>query len=144
MNLKESSSKKPCLGCPFRRHNTNEKPNPGGSHPMVYLGQIHGPFWLPCHQDKNYDGKGSDIETVSQCRGAAVFRSNCETINTLPKQLLSLPEDRSLVFSNESEFVQHYLEVDSTMAEILTERSELEKYTTEELTKISETRRYHV
>ena len=58
--------------------------------------------------------------------------------------MLSLPEDRSLVFSNESEFVQHYLEVDSTMAEILTERSELEKYTTEELTKISETRRYHV
>jgi hypothetical protein len=109
MKFRNTKSTKPCLGCPFRRLNTNEKPNPGGSHPFVYLGQTRGPFWLPCHQDKEYKGKGSDVSTVSQCRGAAIFRSNCEVPYKLPDQLLSLPKDEESVFSSEAEFSAHYL-----------------------------------
>ncbi len=107
--FKETKSKKPCMGCPFKRINTNEKPNPGGSHPFVYLGQTRGPFWLPCHQDKNYQGKGSNTETVSQCRGAAIFRANCDTPYGLPEPLLRLEKDTESVFASEAEFAAHYL-----------------------------------
>lgn len=107
--FKETNSKKACLGCPFKKINTNEKPYPGGSHPFVYLGQARGPFWLPCHADKNYEGKGSNVETVSQCRGAAIFRSNCENQYPLPKELLKLEKDTDDVFENEAEFASHYL-----------------------------------
>tara|TARA_R110000796_G_scaffold181330_1_gene297885 strand:+ start:33139 stop:33579 length:441 start_codon:yes stop_codon:yes gene_type:complete len=108
--FKETKSKKACMGCPFKRLNTNEKPNPGGSHPFVYLGQTRGPFWLPCHQDKNYKGKGSNTETVGQCRGAAIFRANCNDGIQRPKELLQLEEDKENVFANQAEFVAHYLD----------------------------------
>lgn len=111
MDIIETKSKKACLGCPFRRINTNEKPNPGGSHPFVYLGQARGPFWLPCHNDKNYDGKQSSPDKVTQCRGAAIFRSNCDSGIRLPKQLLSLEKDTNEVFANEAEFTAHYLDI---------------------------------
>lgn len=112
-NIKEAEfhktkSKKACMGCPFKRVNTNEKPNPGGSHPFVYLGQARGPFWLPCHNDKNYEGKGSDTETVSQCRGAAIFRANCDMPYGIPDKLLSLEKDTESVFASEAEFLSHY------------------------------------
>lgn len=109
--FKETKSKKACAGCPFRRVNTNEKPNPGGSHPFIYIGQARGPFWLPCHQDKNYVGKGSNPETVTQCRGAAIFRANCNDGYTRPKELLQLSPNHEDVFSSEAEFAAHYLDV---------------------------------
>jgi hypothetical protein len=107
--FKVTKSKKACKGCPFKRINDNEKPNPGGSHPFVYLGQARGPFWLPCHADKNYVGKGSNTETVSQCRGAAIFRANCDDGIQRPKELLQLEKDTDDVFANEAEFAAHYL-----------------------------------
>lgn len=140
--FKETKSKKPCMGCPFKRVNTNEKPNPGGSHPFVYLGQARGPFWLPCHQDKNYQGKGSDVATVSQCRGAAIFRSNCGKSRALPKQLLDLPRDTEMVFESESEFLKHYIE-DMSEDEVfaLTSQEALEHMMMHEMNKKSSTRR---
>tara|TARA_R110002020_G_scaffold100855_5_gene238101 strand:- start:26427 stop:26876 length:450 start_codon:yes stop_codon:yes gene_type:complete len=142
--FKETKSKKCCGGCPFKRVNTNEKPNPGGSHPFVYLGQIHGPFWLPCHQDKNYEGKGSNTETVGQCRGAAIFRSNCGVEEgKLPKQLLSLPEDRENVFASEAEFITHYLDMPQPLAEDFTTPNQLNHYVAHEMYKVSETRRFY-
>jgi len=143
--FKETKSKKPCMGCPFKKVNTNEKPNPGGSHPFVYLGQIHGPFWLPCHQDKNYEGKGSNTETVGQCRGAAIFRSNCGVEEgRLPKQLLSLPEDKENVFGSEAEFAHHYLESQNLdwWKEALS-KQQLASFTHHEMTKISKTKRIY-
>lgn len=103
----EKKMKKPCKGCPFGRINDNEKPNPGGSHPSVYLGQARGPFWLPCHNDRNYDAKDSDPAVVKQCAGAAIFRANCNTESDNPS-LLKLSEDRELVFSDEAEFFAYY------------------------------------
>ena len=99
---------KACGSCPFKRINNNQKPNPGGSPVETYLGQIRGPFWLPCHKDKNYEAKDSDPLTVQQCAGAAIFRSNCGRAYRLPEQLLDLPANKQDVFANEAEFYAHY------------------------------------
>lgn len=130
------------MGCPFKRVNTNEKPNPGGSHPFVYLGQARGPFWLPCHQDKNYEGKGSDVEKVSQCRGAAIFRSNCNSPYTLPKELLVLPEDKENVFASEAEFLAHYMDAPLEYAQKMLTEKTLDELMYQEINKKSETKRY--
>lgn len=140
--FKETKSKKACMGCPFKRLNTNEKPNPGGSHPFVYLGQTRGPFWLPCHQDKNYEGKGSDTETVGQCRGAAIFRANCEDQYNLPEPLLKLEKDTEAVFASEAEFLAYYTDIPLEDAESMLTRQALDKLMYQELNKISETKRY--
>jgi len=140
--FKETKSKKACMGCPFKRVNTNEKPNPGGSHPFVYLGQTRGPFWLPCHQDKNYEGAGSNVETVGQCRGAAIFRSNCEPSYIRPPQLLELEQDEKEVFGSEAEFAAHYLggrELD--WSRILTKQA-LDNIMLEQINQPSPTKRF--
>lgn len=140
--FRETKSKKACFGCPFKRVNNNEKPNPGGSHPFVYLGQARGPFWLPCHEDKNYEGKGSNTETVSQCRGAAIFRANCENPYTLPKELLTLDKNTEDVFANEAEFASHYLDVPvEYMKKVLTKEN-LDNMMMEQITCPSPTKRF--
>jgi len=131
----EKSMKGPCGGCPFGRINDNEKPAPGGSHPFVYLGQARGPFWLPCHNDKQYIGKDSDPAKVKQCGGAAIFRSNCGKKYSLPKQLLDLPEDHERVFSNEGEFYAHYSDMPLHDAHILLTDSTLDSFMFMELEK---------
>ena len=138
----ETKSKKACMGCPFKRINTNEKPNPGGSHPFVYLGQARGPFWLPCHNDKNYIGKGSDISKVSQCRGAAIFRSNCNMPYDMPKELLSLPQNTTDVFESEAEFLSHYIDAPLHYCESLLTDEGLDGLMKNELNNKSENRRY--
>lgn len=129
-----------CGGCPFKRINNNEKPNPGGSHPFVYLGQTRGPFWLPCHNDKNYKGKLSRPENVRQCGGAAIFRSNCGKKRELPKQLLDLPENHEDVFSSEAEFFAFYTEISIEAAEALLSQELLEGLLMRELEKVGVTR----
>jgi hypothetical protein len=140
--FKLTKQTKACLGCPFKRLNTNEKPNPGGSHPYVYLGQTRGPFWLPCHQDKNYEGKGSNTETVGQCRGAAIFRANCGTPYKLPEQLMTLEKDTENVFASEAEFLAHYMNIDLDTAEKFLTKKVLDGLMGYELGKLSETKRY--
>lgn len=122
MKYTEKKRSKPCGACPFKRVNSLEGPEPGGSPVHTYLGQTRGPFWLPCHKDKNYEAKESDPGVVTECAGAAIFRSNCNSKYTLPKELLSLPEDKELVFANEAEFVAHYLKLDpENIKKVLTE-----------------------
>ena len=111
-----------CGACPFKRKNNLTGDKPGGSAPEVYLGQIRGPFWLPCHKDKNYDDKNSDPALVAQCAGAATFRTNCDLPYTLPKEIAKLPEDTETVFANEAEFYAHYKGITIEKAkEILTQ-----------------------
>lgn len=105
------SRKKPCKECPFRRDNTLKGEHPGGAHPFVYVGQSLGPFWLPCHKDKNYDDKNSDPKVVGQCAGAAIYRANTGSACHMPEQILSLPEDKELVFATHEEFLAHYLKL---------------------------------
>ena len=149
-NFKETKQKKPCIGCPFKKNNIpcstdTDASMPGGSHPFVYIGQARGPFWLPCHMDKNYKGKGSDPATVSQCRGAAIFRSNCGKPYKLPEPLLDLPRDTENVFEDESAFIKHYLgdEFDDNEIFKLTNKQMLDKMMMHEMNKKSETKRYY-
>jgi len=142
MEFKETKSKKPCMGCPFKRVNTNEKPNPGGSHPFVYIGQARGPFWLPCHQDKNYVGKGSDPKTVTQCRGAAIFRANCEDGYKRPGQLLVREKDKENVFASEAEFASHYLDVPLNQMERVLTKEQMDKIMYDQINSPSPTKRF--
>jgi len=103
--------KKPCKECPFRKDNTLKGEHPGGAHPFVYVGQSLGPFWLPCHMDKNYNDKKSDPKVVDQCAGAAIYRANTGLAERMPEQILALPEDKELVFATHEEFLGHYLEL---------------------------------
>lgn len=120
MTLKAKKTK-PCKECPFARNNELKGENPGGSNPGVYIGQAMGPFWLPCHMEKEYNGKKTDPNTVNQCAGAAIYRSNVNAPK-MPHQILRLPEDKDLVFSSHAEFYAHYKNISVKEAEeILTD-----------------------
>lgn len=99
---------KPCNDCPYKR----DTGSLGGADVEVYLGQASGPFWLPCHQDKNYAGKESDATKVTQCRGAAKFRSNIGVEEKLPDALLKVPADKETVFGSNQEMYAHYKNID--------------------------------
>ncbi len=105
--------KKPCPECPFSR--AVEPGTTGGTEPTVYVGQAHGPFWLPCHIDPAYKGKGdiSNVKEVDQCAGAAIYRSNigiAEKIAGIPGdfKLHVLPGDTTLVFATPAELLAHH------------------------------------
>ncbi len=140
--FKETKSTKCCGKCPFKKGLPPTKKTLGYSDPFVYLGQTRGPFWLPCHQDKNYSEKGSNVETVSQCRGAAKFRANCEVPYKLPEQLLKLDKDKENVFENEADFLSYYTELTVDQAEKLLKEITLDSIMQMELNKKSETKRY--
>jgi hypothetical protein len=109
--------KKPCKECPFRRENNLDGPDPGGSHPFVYVGQSEGPFWLPCHMEKEYEGKATDPAKVNQCAGAAIYRANIGVAEKMPEQILALDADKELVFASHAEFIAHYLKATVKEAE---------------------------
>ena len=140
--FKETKSTKCCGKCPFKRGQEATDESLGYSDPFVYIGQTRGPFWLPCHADKNYSGKNSNVETVSQCRGAAIFRANCETPHELPKELLSLDKDVETVFANEKEFLEHYSDLNEKEIENSIESGFLDSIMRYEISKKSETKRY--
>jgi hypothetical protein len=133
-NLK-SNRKNPCKECPFRRDNILKGENPGGSSPEVYIGQIQGPFWLPCHTDKNYKDKQSDPRIVEQCAGAAIFRKNCkeQLSYSLPKELLFLESNSDLVFSNFEEFYSYYKKISIEQAKKYLTKSKLEELLIKEI-----------
>lgn len=97
---------KPCSECPFSR---SVIPGAlGGSDACVYVGQIHGPFFLHCHMcvDHTDPNWKADIST-SQCAGAAIFRAN---LGLQPAGLLSLPVDTK-VFASAAEFLAHHYKI---------------------------------
>lgn len=98
---------KPCSTCPFRK--TVEPGATGGSDPTVFIGQAFGPFFLPCHSSPGYE-EGRRSTKHIQCAGAAIFRANCKVDKLMPKQLLSLPPDRELVFYGPHDFLAHHLQ----------------------------------
>lgn len=96
---------KPCAGCPFARATPSGKL--GGSAPEVYIGQIVAGFWLPCHSDKNYAGKLSRPNQVSQCAGSAIFRKNIGLDFMMPDHILILRENNR-VFKTLYHFYAHH------------------------------------
>ena len=105
-----------CKACPWSR-----KCWPGalgGSPPGVYVGQVGGPFWLPCHESNNYAGKASDVNAVRECAGAATFRANIGR-KVLPSGLLLLPADKDVCFATLAEFYAHHAGISVEQAEQL-------------------------
>lgn len=98
---------KPCKECPFSKRIAPGAL--GGSPPEVYIGQSVLPFWLPCHCSKNYAGKQSDVNKVTQCAGAAMLRGALVRERGLqyPESLLVL-EPTSEVFNSLAEFYAHH------------------------------------
>ena len=97
-----------CSTCPFSK--TSTPGELGGSPVETYVGQIIGPFFLPCHQVKDYKGNAEKIETCQcQCAGAAIFRANIGVGKYMPHTLLNLPADSDPnVFTSLHEFVWHH------------------------------------
>jgi hypothetical protein len=110
----ENSKKqgKPCRECPFNKKNVlGNTPAALGYSPVeTYIGQAEGPFWLPCHMEKEYKGKETGFHDVGQCRGAAIYRGNLGISEKMPKQLLKLDKDTDTVFSNHVELLSFYKE----------------------------------
>ncbi len=104
--MKETKAKNPCKECPFNRNNILPvEKRLGGSSSFTYVGQIEGPFWLPCHMDKNYKTKEVNTEEVNQCAGAAIFRANLGLSDKFPKELLRLNPGHPDVYTSYEEFI---------------------------------------
>jgi len=111
----EYSLTKPCGKCPFGRG--TEPGCTGGADELVYVGQISGNFWLPCHLQEGYV-KGQGDETLEntdpgqaemmQCAGAAIFRANLGLTDKLSSRLHRLPPDENASFTSFEEFVSHH------------------------------------
>jgi len=98
----------PCSECPFARKSTpgalGDKPGVG---PGTFIGQAHGPSFLPCHL--RYDDKPLHSRMdLPQCAGAAIYRANTDTAKLLPAGLMELPADTELVFATPEEFLAHH------------------------------------
>lgn len=107
---------KPCETCPWRR---DAAPGAlGGSHPFKYIGQVHGPFWLPCHNSPGYSNDCRNPQH-RQCAGAAIFRANIGVSESLPEQLDRLPADREAVLSTPVEFLAHHSGISVDAADAL-------------------------
>lgn len=115
-DLKDNRNKA-CPECPFSKRCAPGAL--GGSDPAVYIGQINGPFWLPCHLHKGYKDKETKPEDVCQCAGAAIFRANLNI--SFPKlPLLQLPPDNGEdVFKDYAEFLMHHMNISRFIAEQL-------------------------
>lgn len=98
---------KPCGSCPFSK--TCEPGALGGSPITTYLGQICGPFMLPCHSQKGYKGNDTAME-AEQCRGAAIFRANIGVADMMPDMILGLPAlSDPNVFPTLTSFIRHHV-----------------------------------
>ena len=110
---------KACKSCPFSR--TCTPGELGGSPITTYLGQIAGPFFLPCHSIENYKGNNEtihDCKVGGQCAGTAVFRANIGVDSMMPDALLHLPAlSDPNVFATLPEFIKHHVP-DATDAKV--------------------------
>lgn len=105
--------KTPCATCPFRR--TTEPGNTGGSQVEVFVGQSHGPFYIPCHSSPNYDQR-DDPTKFDHCVGTSVFRSNCGVAEIMPDALPKAEANTDDVFATVNEFVSHHNQCPSSLS----------------------------
>ncbi len=101
---------KACKTCPFSRQCPSGAL--GGSRIAVYVGQAIGPFGLPCHSMKDYQGNHEVTcpGNGRECAGASVFRANIRPM-VYPHlgNLLQLPAGSdSNVFTSLVEFIRHH------------------------------------
>lgn len=107
--------KTPCKDCPFM---ATTKPGAlGGSTPETYMGQVHGPFVLPCHKHCDFDDpnwREKALETP-QCAGAAMFRKSMGISERLPAVLHSL-DPVGPVLDTPVKFYAHHKKISPFMA----------------------------
>jgi hypothetical protein len=103
---KTKKLKQPCNECPYSKSVTPGAL--GGSDPEVYIGQGHGPFWLPCHKNCDFsDPNWKENYEVQQCAGAAIYRANTERDSIMPDSLLKLPKSDKVFESPEELYAHH-------------------------------------
>lgn len=98
---------KPCKDCPYSK--TVIPGGLGGAKPEVYIGQGHGPFYLPCHKTCDFSDPNwkDNVTTPKQCAGAAIYRANIERADLFPNSLLKLPKNAS-VFETPEQLYSHH------------------------------------
>jgi hypothetical protein len=109
--IPESTTKlqKPCKDCPYSK--TVIPGALGGSDPEVYIGQGHGPFWLPCHKTCDFtDPNWKKDTSVQQCAGAAIYRANIDRAFLMPISLQKL-EQSDLAFGSPEELYAHHKQI---------------------------------
>lgn len=119
--MEKKQHQSPCAECPFSRKIAPGRL--GGSHPLVYVGQINGNFFLPCHvTHDSTDPKDRLDQQNPSCAGAAIFRSNVGVADQIVDKLLHLPADTEKVFASFEEFLAFHAKITSEAAkEILTQ-----------------------
>ena len=108
--LMRPPAKNPCNDCPWRR---DAIPGWLGPHTAEEWTQMaHADGQIACHQTIPADTPedGSDLDQMTACAGAAIFRAN---IAKSPRPLRGLPEyrlaaDRERVFSWDDEFIAYH------------------------------------
>lgn len=110
-DLCDKNPQRACAECPFNREITPG--TLGGSPVETYVGQIVGPFWLPCHLHSDFDDPAwKDDLTKPQCAGAAIFRANLGIEQAMPAGLHRLPAGSDPhVFVSLQDFVAHHLQI---------------------------------
>lgn len=98
---------KPCKDCPFMA--STEPGKLGGSLPEVYIGQVYGPFLLPCHQHCDFDDPNwkDDVVNLPQCAGAAMFRKHNGVSDRLPDMVHSLQPVEGLLATPVAFYMHH-------------------------------------
>lgn len=106
-----------CRECPWRRDSPPGQL--GGSHVLVYVGQGHAGFWMPCHEATNYQDPNWKTDTTKpECVGAAIYRANNKVDTLISKALLRMEPDTDIVFANPAELVVHHKQHSARMLSI--------------------------
>lgn len=98
--------KHPCATCPFRKSSTPG--HLGGSPAHTFIGQVNGPFYIPCHSTIDYsdpEWNKSKAMAVPHCAGAAIFRANTGTPEVAG---VKIDADKETVFASHAEFLAHH------------------------------------
>lgn len=134
--------KTPCAECPFSRktesgHLGLVADSSAPTLPEVYIGQIGGLFFLPCHASTEYCNPAwrRDMNRP-QCAGAAIFRSNVGVSEHLPRFLLYLHPDADKVFKTFAEFLAFHKKIPLAEAEAQLAKYPPDWYTICELRKL--------
>lgn len=108
---------KPCKECAFAR--TSTPGELGGSEAEVYIGQTHGPFYIPCHMTYELGDPNlrENLHCTGGCAGSAVFRANLGIDTLMPAGINRLPADHEAVFSTPAEFIAHHKRISIEDAE---------------------------
>lgn len=117
--------KKPCPQCPFNR--AVEPGALGGSPPEAFIGQVQGPFVLPCHRHCDFDDPEWKAKAgqVAQCAGAAIFRTHIGVAAQMPAAIPVLPANAQ-VFADEYEFLAHHTGLDPEYMKVRYSRADIQ------------------